>query len=143
MPEGPVNSFPFPSSVVSSNSNSKLAAVVDRTIQSSAKALVFEMRPRENQRMKLRNAAALALVGWFLMVPPMPKTQEDWKAHSLTAPLRRWSILQRFESIGKCDARRIQINGQALRAGNPVLLRWLPFTMAKCLASDDPRLREQ
>jgi len=48
--------------------------------------------------MKLRHAAALALVGWYLMVPPL-----DRQRRSLTnTPLTRWSRVKTFDSEYAC-----------------------------------------
>ncbi len=41
--------------------------------------------------MTLRHAAALALVGWYLMYPPTPNR-----------PLSQWEILNIFDSATEC-----------------------------------------
>jgi hypothetical protein len=52
--------------------------------------------------MKPRHAAALALVGWYLMVPPIishaPKPD-------LSAPKSKWSAYGPFSSQGECERR--------------------------------------
>jgi hypothetical protein len=50
--------------------------------------------------MKLRNAA-LALVGWYLMLPPLPNHQPD-----TTAPLQTWEIWRSFDSATDCEQAR-------------------------------------
>src|ERR1700680_2573004 len=44
----------------------------------------------------LSHAAALALVGWYLMQPP---------GMDATVPLNQWPIHHRFHSIAECEAR--------------------------------------
>jgi len=45
-----------------------------------------------------RRAAALALVGWYLMVPPL---SHDGGVDD-EAPLSKWFVLDRFDSAAKC-----------------------------------------
>ena len=54
--------------------------------------------------MKPRHAAALALVGWYLMAPPIrPGSGVD-----LSAPISRWALNGEFDSAGACDEARVQ-----------------------------------
>jgi hypothetical protein len=49
----------------------------------------------KSETMNPRHAAALALVGWYLMVPPMYQHHEiDDKA-----PLSQWRIIQSFDTL--------------------------------------------
>jgi hypothetical protein len=52
--------------------------------------------------MKLRHAAALALVGWYLMTPPITgDMKEVWINYK--APLDEWTIIgERFDSKEGC-----------------------------------------
>ena len=45
-----------------------------------------------------RHVAALALVGWYLMVPPL-----QGAAVNITAPIAKWEIKQSFDSAARCD----------------------------------------
>lgn len=55
--------------------------------------------------MKLQNAAALALVGWYLMMPPWGK---------VNAPLSEWVVYQSFDSAEICAvARKALVDFQA------------------------------
>ena len=91
--------------------------------------------------MKLHHAAALALVGWYLMMPPWGK---------LNAPLSEWVIYQSFDSAEVCAvARKALVDYQANYQGMAMTLITqsggnLQFdgSMATCIATDDPRLRE-
>jgi hypothetical protein len=45
---------------------------------------------------KLQHAAALALLGWYLMTPPVPDTGTP----QYNAPLAQWDIQRVFDSAG-------------------------------------------
>ena len=78
--------------------------------------------------MKLHHAAALALVGWYLMMPlpPIAHNTRSINPDSLfAAPLSRWSIIRTFPTQKECET---------YRDANPMEL---------CVASDDPRLKEK
>ena len=83
--------------------------------------------------MKTRHVAALALMGWYLIVPP---TTRIWwvgpERSDNTAQLSRWTIQQSFDKAGKCEAARLaqqQTVDGTVRMGNAV-----------CVSSDDSRL---
>lgn len=92
--------------------------------------------------MKIRNAAALALVGWYLMVPPYTKSVGGGapKGVETDAPLSDWKNLKRFNSVDKCEAQRQKWKSRATR-DNPIPTFWVPYVMAACIAADDPRLK--
>jgi hypothetical protein len=73
--------------------------------------------------MKPLNAAALALVSWYLMTPPLPQLKPPAAHKDTDAALRGWKIVKSFPSQKECEAH---------------LKRW-----ELCIASDDPRLREK
>ena len=107
--------------------------------------------------MKLRRAAALALVGWYLMVPPSmretnwlcgasltasvshelfgtgdEKECAEWaKMANTNAPLSEWHETSPFETLNACEEAR----GRFM-----ALPPSLPEHAAQCVASDDPRL---
>ena len=91
---------------------------------------------------KLRHAAALALVGWYLMVPP-PHSKRI-----RPAPLSEWSIYKTYESVDVCYYSRTGIASGILQDAPPDFVarfdgRFMDiFEQAKCIASDDPRLKE-
>jgi hypothetical protein len=99
--------------------------------------------------MKPRHAAALVLVGWYLMMPPPygPKTNPG------AAPLGQWTVFGRYDSARECSDERtkmIRVQSMALLsdlvegvsdANLPSLS--LDFKHAQCIASDDPRLKEK
>jgi hypothetical protein len=99
--------------------------------------------------MKPRHAAALVLVGWYLMMPPPygPKTNPG------AAPLGQWTVFGRYDSARECSDERtkmIRVQSMALLsdlvegvsdANRPSLS--LDFKHAQCIASDDPSLKEK
>jgi hypothetical protein len=90
--------------------------------------------------MNLRHAAALALVGWYLIIPVSSK-QAD-----LNAPLSKW---KRWETYNSADSAKCEYDRQGLldvmgmnwdsvdSPGKPA------FVKAQCIKSDDPRLKEK
>jgi hypothetical protein len=91
--------------------------------------------------MKLRHAAALTLVGWFLMVPP-----QDPKDHAFLsqADLSTWRILKTLDTPRECEKARIaylkglsekNVTFRDAKTGKEV-----PFPTS-CIHSDDPRLK--
>jgi hypothetical protein len=104
--------------------------------------------------MKPRHAAALALVGWYLMVPP-----DSTVPHSVdsAAPISRWSIITNFESADTCkqaltelqnkngDPAKLDATGRLRRfqkrqPADPALAR-ARVDHTACIATDDPRLK--
>ena len=102
--------------------------------------------------MNLRHAAALALVGWYLMVPPDHPKLDDSTGWVSQAPLRDWQIVQRFDATSACEKRRHEIISDAMHAIKPdslaghaaaVLSDYAISNNAACVSRDDPRLKEQ
>lgn len=101
--------------------------------------------------MNLRHAAALALIGWYLMLPPFKNGAVD-----PNAPLSEWQIAERHDSIAPCQwqadhwpeqakrfAQKLSTNqspGEATnRMANTVVAEMAQH--AQCIATDDPRLK--
>jgi hypothetical protein len=83
----------------------------------------------------MRYAAALALFGWYLLVPPQTRTW--WigaQRYDDTAPLSRWTIERSFDKAELCEAARRAPQQQAGDAESGM-------GQAVCVATDDPRLR--
>src|SRR5208282_990037 len=60
--------------------------------------------------MNPRHAAALALVGWYLMVPPPTvdlSTRLPTTKPNLDAPLRYWDTFGNFDSAQDCESARL------------------------------------
>jgi hypothetical protein len=93
------------------------------------------MNQGKTNRIRLGHIAALALVGWYLMVPPQTRTW--WigrQYYDESASLSRWTIERSFDKAEVCQAARLaaqqQPGGAAMGMGH-----------ALCIATDDPSLR--
>jgi hypothetical protein len=62
--------------------------------------------------MNLRHAAALALVGWYLLAPPIAHDPGHWHP-KMTAPLNEWIVAKSFDSASECEKRLAQDNEKA------------------------------
>ena len=88
--------------------------------------------------MKLYHAAALALVGWYLMVPPT----KDADRVDPSVPLPRWAVLRAFDTAPACNEAQDQLRYRESR-----LTLQIPSgaseaaEFSQCIASDDPRLK--
>jgi hypothetical protein len=60
--------------------------------------------------MNLRHAAALALLGWYLMVAPLA----DSRTVDLDAPLTKWDIFRSFDSAAQCEKTPLDHGGPRL-----------------------------
>jgi hypothetical protein len=118
--------------------------------------------------MKLRHAAALSLMGWYLMVPP-PTGPQAWNVKD--APGFRfpsqWVVEETYDTAAECKAARDQMQAKArdtidrmehdfmvkenirdfdegnekfFEHYNPVVDMASSKSFAQCAASDDPRL---
>lgn len=110
--------------------------------------------------MKLCHAAAFALVGWYLMLPP-PHTEYAQSGQILDvraddeAPLSEWAIARSYDTAAQCmaekDARiaelKPRVKPDILPKQNSVQelfgqrLLDQQNAMARCIATDDPRLK--
>ena len=92
--------------------------------------------------MKLRraHAAALALAGWYLMMPPI--SGDKLLEH---AALSQWQIAASFDSARECDAKKKEFASQSEKLSsdaNPsVKLFARAESLAQCIDSADPRLK--
>jgi hypothetical protein len=109
--------------------------------------------------MKLHHTAALAVAGWYLMLPPSMR-ERNWVcgaslaatvsrelfgtgdeklcAHwaeigDTSAPFSGWHEMSPFETLDACEEAR----GKLFTAPRP----GAPENAAQCVASDDPRLK--
>jgi hypothetical protein len=118
--------------------------------------------------MNLRHAAALALTGWYLIVPPPVGTREGAITPDIKAPISQWVQMGQYDNADDCATAQYG----ALRFLGPQmhdvthkivtspsgenLLRWelfqkeakitcalLAIIKAQCISSDDPRLKEK
>jgi hypothetical protein len=101
--------------------------------------------------MKTRHAAALALVGWYLMTPPVNFPSSDEPVDS--APLAQWYRWHSFDAASECERFRISKQNHYWA----IVLKAQPHSNlqnaardfhnamidGKCIASDDPRLKKK
>lgn len=102
--------------------------------------------------MNRRHAAVLALVGWYLMVPPIVMEGEKAKVDG-RVPLSQWGRGDRvYGTESACEEMRAKLSAIAeshknwigpsgsVAAAND---RYVLLTNQRCVASDDPRLKEK
>jgi len=87
--------------------------------------------------MKPRHAAALALVGWYLMIPPRSSGQ---KAVDSGAPLSKWTVSSAYDAAHECEGAKF-LNREGHKQDTDPLKA--AFDAAQCIATDDPRLKEK
>ena len=85
--------------------------------------------------MNVRHAAALALAGWYLLVPP--RESENSAKLRYDVPLGEWVYVNSFDTAKECtdDA----VKEEQLREKDP--LEADQYASWQCIATDDPRLR--
>jgi len=87
-------------------------------------------------------AAALALVGWYLMTPPVTLDQQADKLLPHTgAPFSEWDIYSAFDSASDCEAAKSSLRGNLAELKKQ---GWseIVINAATCVATDDPRLKK-
>ena len=104
--------------------------------------------------MTLRHAAALALVGWYLMVPPY----NDNFVIDSRAPLSQWQVFMPYDDAATCEAvltDRVRVATTVLNhperythdyrpgTADRFITQQRQFEFAQCIASDDPRRKEK
>jgi hypothetical protein len=100
--------------------------------------------------MKPRHAAALAIVGWYLLMPPI--TMEGDKANvDGSVPLSQWDRGDRvYDTESACEEMRAKLSAIAEshknwigRSGSVAAAndRYVLLTNQRCIATDDPRLK--
>jgi hypothetical protein len=80
-----------------------------------------------------RAAAAFILVSWYLITPPAPRN--DYEQLAPKAPLSDWIELDTFSTLRECK-NHIRL---AATDGNA---DFADFGLFQCIASNDPRLKE-
>jgi len=100
--------------------------------------------------------AALALVGWYLMTPPFIRVGPDLRdarrdrvVPDSDAPLSKWKWSGSFDSLDACQRNQEKeiVEEQKLKLAQSVAERnrtvEMDFREARCIATDDPRLKEK
>jgi hypothetical protein len=87
--------------------------------------------------MKAHHAAALALVGWYLMLPP---TGRDYPTGNVDAPLTQW--LKRPTTYRSKDECEHVLDRDIRRTNSQNRQVWVNiYKQAQCVSADDPRLK--
>ena len=91
-----------------------------------------------------RHAAALALVGWYLMVPPVRGAPGEILEH---APPSQWDFYEQYDTKAECEKaipsdKEIQENMKQCSNGDCAINTALPG-LGRCFAENDPRLKEK
>jgi hypothetical protein len=92
--------------------------------------------------MNLRHAAALALVGWYLMLPP---THGGYSHFYTDEPLRKWCRGDYSDTRAGCNQLQQQRIRGFIAAGQKETIRLKDadyYALGQCVARDDPRLKE-
>jgi hypothetical protein len=95
--------------------------------------------------MRFYAAAALALVGWYLVLHPF-----DEKGVRATADLSAWGIWDSYDTAAQCRAARheLQKKGEEALSDSPEPPPPIARSgneaskFAQCVATDDPRLKQ-
>lgn len=88
-----------------------------------------------------RHAAALALLGWYLMVPPFRGSSNTLNQE---APLSRWKVWSAHDSAADCESNRVYTYKQTKEDTGPQnRLMHQPILLAQCIETVDPRLNTQ
>lgn len=96
--------------------------------------------------MKPRHAAALALVGWYLMVPPLTPGggPHDILLH---APLSKWIVGEGYDTKAECESdlresiKNMDRDANASADGLGAVMV-VEYAHGRCMAPDDPRLKD-
>jgi hypothetical protein len=103
--------------------------------------------------MNIRYAAALALLGWYLLAPGFT----DWTRLDLSkqdpgsasgsdffifSPLKNWDTLRTFDTPMQCENAREQLQhkNDPIPEAQAKTLAQFQARFAQCIVSDDPRL---
>jgi hypothetical protein len=103
--------------------------------------------------MNLRHAAALALVGWYLLCPPRVGPGLGVKGFNTQAPLEQWLFVgsdRAFATSTECEQEHQKISRYFLMAGGQsgiddferglLVQASMRIDAAQCISSDDLRL---
>jgi hypothetical protein len=85
--------------------------------------------------MKPSHAAALALAGWYLMLPPMQGGHPNERA-----PLSQWTIIGSFNTAKECN-KLLEADAESRTHFTVTDEPLLRASAAECIAADDPRFK--
>jgi len=103
--------------------------------------------------MTTRHAAALTLLGWYLMLPPIEQRSSEMSYVNTEAPLGKWTINTAFDRADACENAKLKglrerwadkdrpVEANMPKNFNQSLLN--AFALSQCVATDDPRLMQK
>ena len=97
--------------------------------------------------MRTCRAAAFSLVAWYLMVPP--SVPHSSPPVDLNAPLSKWRLFSIHDSAAECEQGLVAFYKVAKTelVANPAderdRIQFYQLENSQCVASDDPRLKEE
>lgn len=86
--------------------------------------------------MNLRHAAALVLVGWYLMMPP--PIVGTHKPDS-SAAMSEWEQISAFDTATECENFRLALREKSVKEGQKDRAAF--ELLERCIETTDPRLR--
>jgi hypothetical protein len=66
-------------------------------------------------RMKARHAAALALIGWYLMTPPPSKVPKVGWTVGTSEPMNEWRHIASYDTAAACESARDSLYAQGMQ----------------------------
>jgi hypothetical protein len=78
----------------------------------------------------------LALVGWYLMLPPVRPDSVGEPEPDTAAPIARWDIVVTFDTAEECNVVQSEHSRITFPDGTPDHV----LRAVRCIATDDPRL---
>jgi hypothetical protein len=102
-----------------------------------------------------RHAAALALLGWYLMLPPIQGSRESGYRVDDGAPFSQWQLESGLEMAAECNAGLSRFLDWHKREAPPKgadvphtgtftsmdVAVWFRVPLARCIETDDPGLK--
>ncbi len=85
---------------------------------------------------------ALALIGWYLMMPPAHQVNGEWKLDA-DAPLSSWELVSSYDSAHECETFRglDKLAHEKAETSGPSAAASPARQHELCLATDDPRIK--
>ena len=84
--------------------------------------------------MLLRRAAALALVGWYLIWPP---------SKHMDVPIAYWVHYDSYDSAKECREAQADLVAKSKDLDSKMHGLMMALGVSQCIASNDPRLKEK
>jgi hypothetical protein len=143
-PRGPAfqSSTMSPTKSLSQCQSDFLGIDLQPSANNSKKRLDREAKAVKQSGMKLHRAAALALLGWYLMVPPIELSPNGERIFNFYAPLSQWYRWDFYDSARECwDVDHdLFVRSQSILRIDPFDDAANAYLEAQCIATDDPRL---